>query len=216
MPLTARPAEAARLLARGAVVAYGSVSDWADRAPSLRGADAARLRGPTHPEVRARFLAARALLHHIIGTTDLAYDSGGRPCLRGAASRYAVSLSHTEGLVLVGLCERTAALLTIGVDLERTDRPLDGPRFPSHMCTPRELARLARTPAADRNALLVRWWTAKEAYSKAVGRGLALDFRTFGTRPPPGWTLRTHTLTTSETTYTAAVAIGPESPKDTP
>ncbi|MEV6172008.1 4'-phosphopantetheinyl transferase superfamily protein [Streptomyces sp. NPDC051954] len=210
MPLTARPAEAAALLlARGTVAAYGSVSDWSDRAPRLRGTDATRLRGSTHPDVRARFLAARALLHHITGTAELTYTSTGRPCLR----EYAVSLSHTGDLVLVGLCTRTR--LTIGVDVERADRRLDGPRFPSRMCTPGELTRLARTPPDARNALLLRWWTSKEAYSKALGHGLGLDFTTFDAHPPPTWTLHTQTLTT-ETPYTTAVAIGPASPKDTP
>ncbi|MFE3590610.1 4'-phosphopantetheinyl transferase superfamily protein [Streptomyces niveus] len=49
-----------------------------------------------------------------------------------------------------------------------------------HICAPAELRALRLLPQHARRGALLRIWTRKEAYSKALGRGLRLDFGTFG------------------------------------
>ncbi|MGW1023364.1 4'-phosphopantetheinyl transferase family protein [Streptomyces sp. NPDC002577] len=190
--------------------------------PDLLGEDAARYEGLVHPAARARFAASRALLKYTIAAAlgpavaphrvELGYRRGGRPFVRGPGGRYTVSLSHTENELLVGVCERGADGQVIGVDVERADRELYGAGLARLMCAPGELARLERAAPASRNPLLVRWWTRKEAYSKAIGQGLGLRFTGFDADAPAhtGWFCRTFTLTDhpGAPTYTAAVAIG--------
>jgi len=137
------------------------------------------------PGLRRRFAASRALLKGAasvvlrvpVESVELAYGTGGRPYLRGF-DQIDISLSHTDDVLLVGIT--THGL--IGVDVEHTERPMYGLGlgFERKVCTPHELGLLAQLPAARRNAELVRLWTLKEAYSKAVGQGLRLRFTGFG------------------------------------
>ncbi|MEJ8668274.1 4'-phosphopantetheinyl transferase superfamily protein [Streptomyces sp. MS1.AVA.1] len=83
----------------------------------------------------------------------------------------------------------------IGVDVEASDRSLLAPGLAEKFCHPEELAELCGLPPAERNLRLVRLWTLKEAYTKALGVGLAHDFSRL--RPGPnrgtaagGWTER--------------------------
>ncbi len=46
------------------------------------------------------------------------------------------------------------------------------------VCTPAERAYLRAVPAPERRRALVRLWTRKEAFAKALGRGLELPFET--------------------------------------
>jgi 4'-phosphopantetheinyl transferase len=184
------------LAERGSVVLYGRLEDWLpdwlsdDSAesilPPLLGQDWERYRGISNEEVRARFLASRLLLKYAAGAVlearpsdiDLAYKPGGRPYLRGC-DQVDISLSHTADLLVVGLTRRG----WIGVDAELESRQLRGTAVERHICTPYEAELLARMEEQWRNPALVRLWTLKEAYSKAIGQGLRFRFTEFGFAP---------------------------------
>ncbi|MFE9441196.1 4'-phosphopantetheinyl transferase family protein [Streptomyces sp. NPDC006602] len=175
-------------------MAWGSVADWLPAGwdgrtppPGLDPADRRRLAVLRHPLVRDRLLASRLLAKEVaaaaLGTPParitLAGEPGGRPTLAGRPG-VGISLSHTAGLVLVGLCHGGR----IGVDAERADRRLPAAdTLCRHHCSPEERAWLASLPDAEREGELVRLWTLKEAYAKAVGLGMSLDFATHGFLP---------------------------------
>ncbi|WP_232246366.1 4'-phosphopantetheinyl transferase family protein [Kitasatospora mediocidica] len=153
---------------------------------TVLGRDWARYQAMSHEDVRSRFLASRLLLKYAAGevlqaapeTVDLAYKLGGRPYLRGC-DQVDISLSHTEDLLVVGLTRRG----WIGVDAELSERRLLGTGAEKQICTPHEIALLAAMPEYRRNPALVRLWTLKEAYSKAIGQGLRFRFTEFGFAP---------------------------------
>nr|WSZ99037.1 4'-phosphopantetheinyl transferase superfamily protein [Streptomyces sp. NBC_00857] len=171
---------------RGTVVVHSSVADWATAVPEqlerLLGHEAARHRTMA-PAARARFAASRLLLKHAAATAldvratdlELARSPGGRPYLRGCGT-VDVSLSHTGGLVAVGLNLRGS----MGVDAEPVSRTVHGTGVELRACIPRERAALERLPAHRRDLALLRLWTLKEAYTKALGTGLRLPFSSFG------------------------------------
>jgi 4'-phosphopantetheinyl transferase len=214
----------------GVTLLYALLADWRpDRAggPRLRallGRDWARYLELTHPEVRVRFAASRVLLKfaaaavlqvpaHVV---ELTYGPTGRPYLRGYDA-VDISLSHTDDLLLVGMTTRGV----IGVDAERADRRLYGPGLGKHLCTPHELELLDEFPEAERYDALVRLWTLKEAYSKAIGQGMQFRFTDFGfgsvapssVNTPDGqpgtgseWTFRTYDVDSGD--YVVSVAVG--------
>lgn len=153
---------------------------------AVLGRDWARYQAMSHDQVRSRFLASRLLLKHAAGevlqarpeTVDLAYKLGGRPYLRGC-DQVDISLSHTEDLLVVGLTRRG----WIGVDAELAARRLLGTGAEKQICTPHEISLLEAEPEHRRNPALVRLWTLKEAYSKAIGQGLRFRFTEFGFAP---------------------------------
>ncbi|GAA3803935.1 hypothetical protein GCM10022403_042360 [Streptomyces coacervatus] len=196
-PLSARdPLGAVRhqLAVYGTVLAWGSVADWLPAGwdgqtppPGLDPADRRRLAALRHPHVRDRLLASRLLAKEVaaaaLGTVPsriaLAREPGGRPTLDGRPGM-GISLSHTDDLILVGLCRGGR----IGVDAERADRRLPAAdALRRHHCSPEERAWLASLPEAEQEAELVRLCTLKEAYAKAVGLGLSLDFAAHGFLP---------------------------------
>ena len=182
----------ADLATYGVALLYALLADWRpDRAggPRLRsllGRDWARYLELTHPEVRVRYAASRVLLKFAAAAVlqvpaqliELCYGPTGRPYLRGYDA-VDISLSHTDDLLLVGLTTRGV----IGVDAERADRQIYGPGLGKHICTPHELRLLEQCPEAERNDSLVRLWTLKEAYSKAIGQGMQFRFTDFGFSP---------------------------------
>lgn len=180
------------LQAAGTAVVYGAVADWlpADlSAPHLvaeLGPDHRRLEDFSLPHLRERFVASRLLLKSaaaaVLQTSpndlELAYKPGGRPHLRGI-DQLDVSLSHTEELIVVGLSRYGR----IGVDTESAQRRMLGLGTERQVCTPHELEELEKVPEEGRNRELVRLWTLKEAYSKAIGQGLRFRFTEFGFSP---------------------------------
>ncbi len=175
---------------QGSCVVYAAVDDWvpaeldsAAVADDLGPGDHARLVRMPVSRNRDRFVAARLLLKSaasaVLGALprelELAYKPGGRPYLRGI-DQLDVGLSHTEGLLVVGLTR----FGRIGVDTEPADRRMLELGTELKACTPYELEELERVPAERRNRELVRLWTLKEAYSKAIGQGLRFRFTEFG------------------------------------
>lgn len=177
------------LAGAGSVLVYGTMPAWLPREDAgnglrlLLGRDWYRYEKFTQPRMRERFVASRLLLRHAAAATlrtaphlvDLSYQPGGRPYVRGC-DQIDVSLSHTEDMMVVGITRRGR----IGVDVERADRRLAHTGSESQACTPYEKERLDAGGDAARNDTMVRLWTLKEAYSKALGQGLRFRFTEFG------------------------------------
>ncbi|MFE1252097.1 4'-phosphopantetheinyl transferase family protein [Streptomyces sp. NPDC058735] len=174
---------------RGNAVVFATWGEWLGPAvtdPGLRpllGRDWQRYRRTTDPLVRFRFVTSRlvtkytaaAALGTEAGELDLAYKIGGRPYLRGL-DQVDISLTHTDDLIAVGVSRNGR----IGVDAEPADRSMSFDLLHDHVCTPAERAGLEPLPEEQRAAALLRLWTLKEAYTKAVGQGLRLGFTEFG------------------------------------
>ena len=149
----------------------------------MLGRDWSRYLDLSRPDVRNRFAASRVLLKYAAGAAlqvdpeslELGYRSTGRPYLRGNDT-LDISLSHTEGLLLVGIT--TSGF--IGVDVEDAHREFYEAGLARHWCTAHELARVGELAPELRDPELVRLWTLKEAYSKALGLGMQLRFTDFG------------------------------------
>ncbi|WP_042437340.1 4'-phosphopantetheinyl transferase family protein [Streptacidiphilus albus] len=179
----------ADLAAYGTALVYARTGDWRpDQAPgprlrALLGRDWSRYLDLSRPDVRNRFAASRVLLKYAAGAAlqvapeslELGYRSTGRPYLRGNDA-LDISLSHTEGLLLVGLT--TSGF--IGVDVEDARREFHEAGLARHWCTPDELARIEALAPELRDPALVRLWTLKESYSKALGLGMQFRFTDFG------------------------------------
>ncbi|MFC9297024.1 4'-phosphopantetheinyl transferase family protein [Streptomyces sp. NPDC057011] len=155
--------------------------------PALRpllGDDWPRFRQTPAAAGRMRFAVSRFVMKYAaatalevpVDTLDLGYGPGGRPELRGPAAGVEVSLAHTGELVVVGV-SRTGP---IGVDAEPADRDISVGLLRGHVCTAEEDAALDALPEDERRARLLRLWTLKEAYTKALGHGGRRRFSTFG------------------------------------
>lgn len=176
----------------GTALLHARLADWEPDEPDgpalrqLLGRDWSRYLDIAHPEIRRRYAASRLLLKYAAGAVlaadpdelELSYGPTGRPYLRGC-DQIDISLSHTEDLLLVGL----TTLGLVGVDAERADRRLYGKGMGRHVCTPYELISLANLAEPQRNPALIRLWTLKEAYSKAIGQGMQFRFTEFGFGP---------------------------------
>jgi 4'-phosphopantetheinyl transferase len=191
-----------RLEEQGTVLAHGTVTRWApaasggpvpaDGAPldagqsalrALLGEEWGRYLAMRQESARVRFAASRSLLKHVSGCAlgvapaelELARLPGGRPYLRGC-DHVDISLSHTGDLVLVGLTRRGG----IGVDVEPAGREIGTPEDDRRMWTPAEARALAPLPPARKRREMLRLWTLKESYSKAIGQGMRMPFGAFG------------------------------------
>ncbi|MEE1929378.1 4'-phosphopantetheinyl transferase superfamily protein [Streptomyces sp. TRM 70351] len=215
-------------------LAYGFLADWDPdgRTPGeltrLLGTEADRYGRLECPEARRRFAASRLLLKHVAAAVlrarpeelELARHPNGRPYLRGCG-QLEVSLSHTGTALAVGLSRRGP----IGVDIEPSGRTVYGTGLEEEVCTGHERSQLGWLPEPERNGAVIRLWTLKEAYSKALGHGLRLPFRSFGFTTPltatavprllavdgtpaddVGWQFETHPLADG---YTLSTAVSP-------
>ena len=176
------------LVRTGSVLVHGTMPGWRPETgtvdlPLLLGRDWARYEKLARPGMRERFLASRLFLRYTAAAAvrtlphlvDVAYLPGGRPYVRGL-DQIDISLSHTDETMVVGVTRRGR----IGVDVERADRRLAHTGSEAQACTPFEKRRLDRGGESARNDTMVRLWTLKEAYSKALGQGLRFRFTEFG------------------------------------
>lgn len=125
---------------------------------------------------RERLILARAALRRVlsgyleVNPSELVFTRGrrGKPALAGNGG-LAFSLSHSGALVVVAVTSRPI----VGVDIELLGRPVrEG--VMRRALAPGELARVTALEGASREEAFLRYWTAKEAYAKAVGTGLSI------------------------------------------
>lgn len=108
------------------------------------------------------------------GKPDVAMPHGG-PRLR-------LNLSHTNGLAAAALTEEH----DVGIDVEWLDRRAPTMDLARRFFAADECAALAAVPEAEFVETFLAFWTLKEAYVKAIGKGLAqpLDSFAFTLEPP--------------------------------
>ena len=105
----------------------------------------------------------------------VAADAQGRPYLLAPTSQPlpSISVSHSGDCAICALSDRAG----VGVDVEQI-RPRDIDRLAADVLAESERHELAGTAAAQRLERFYQYWTLKEAYSKALGTGLAIPPRT--------------------------------------
>lgn len=160
------------LIGSDAIAAFEALLDTEERERAGR----FRFRGDY-----VRFIAAHAILRIVAGRAlgirpdSIEFAAGPRANLpprlavrSGVAPAPALSLSHAGSYIGVAL----GWGLAVGIDVE-PQRPLvDFDALARAALTAAEASDLARLPAAARNEIFLRWWTAKEAALKAHGIGL--------------------------------------------
>ena len=151
---------------------------------------------------RRDFAASHALVRRRLsnhadlspGAWTFEVKPGGKPHL--SASHVGVDLafnvSHTRGLVACAIGRG----VDIGVDVESIDRAVEGRDIATRYFSPDEVRLLDACDAVERRVRFIELWTLKEAYVKAIGRGLGHSLATFGFAfdgdrgirfaPPPG------------------------------
>lgn len=124
--------------------------------------------------------AVRVLLKQLHGIelgpadVEIGQDEHGRPVPQGAWAREidvvpALSLAHT-GEIAVAIAGHLNSGQGIGIDIERI-RPLEQ-EFETTAFTPEEKDLLDSVDESARQQWVIRFWCAKEALAKALGRGL--------------------------------------------
>lgn len=129
------------------------------------------------------FIVARAALRHLLGArlgitpaeVALTYGPHGKPTLLDGSAGVTFNLSHSGDLALCALGEG----VELGVDVEAI-RPVDDlEALARRFFAPQEADWLMGHEDPERLAAFFRMWTCKEAYAKAVGRGLSINTRSF-------------------------------------
>jgi 4'-phosphopantetheinyl transferase len=152
-----------------------------------------RFRFPTH---RRLFLASRLLLRTTLsryaeippGAWRFVTNDHGKPRVAPEAmpSSPAFNLAHTAGIAVVAVTGGR----DVGVDVENRDRRVHARQLIDRFFAPEEAAELGKLPAAEMCERFFLTWTLKEAYIKALGRGLAQPLDSFAFRLAEGRPLR--------------------------
>lgn len=135
------------------------------------------------PSARDQFVVSRGLLRWSLSKRldipplDLLFGrtSYGKPHLIGQRSEQAVqfNVSHCPSMVAVALGEAEA----IGVDVETLKRSFDISALSAYCMSGDERRVYNCLSNGCRRQAFLRYWTVKEAYTKAVGVGLGMDLR---------------------------------------
>ncbi len=153
--------------------------------PWLSAAESARAARFGTEKLRRRWIAGRAslrfVLANLLGVAPAAVPIRrglrGRPELTDAAIALDFNVSHTNGVALIGTSLGDPHRVRIGVDVERCDRGVGVDRLARKFLTVREQAAIAQLPDDERRLRFLRYWTCKEAMSKATGDGLIAPFK---------------------------------------
>jgi len=133
---------------------------------------------------RHRYLVTRALVRTVLSryascdprewvfqTNDYGKPSIARP----AVPALHFNLSHTGDIVVCAVGRHEE----LGVDVESVQRRTRALKLARHFFAPAEVAVLERTGDEDLQATFFDFWTLKEAYIKARGKGLSIPLRQF-------------------------------------
>ncbi len=159
--------------------------EWSLLAPDERArAERFKFEEPRIRLVRCRH-ALRTLLGHWLvcdpAALQFQYGEHGKPELKDDphAPAFNVSHSHDWGLIVI------SATGELGIDVERMDPRTTWEGLARRFYSPREVATLDSLPADKQLAGFYRIWTGKEAFIKALGRGLSFPLASFSVQGDP-------------------------------
>lgn len=155
--------------------------------------DVARYRAYVFDKDRLVFLATRALVrtvlsHYVVQPPQAwRFETGqnGRPTLADVpeCGPLFFNLSNTKGLVVCAVSREVARL---GVDVERITRTGSLADIVERYFAPPEVVAWRIEPEEDQQEAFFRYWTLKESFIKATGRGLSTPLDQFSFTLTPG------------------------------
>ena len=130
---------------------------------------------------RRRYTARRGILRELIGSylacdpaaVAFVHNAYGKPALAQGDLRF--NLSHSHGVALYAFCQGA----DVGCDIERRDAKFAAEQIPERFFSREEVRVLRSLPVHEQTQGFFNCWTRKEAYIKAVGRGLSIDLDSF-------------------------------------
>ena len=139
---------------------------------------------------RNRFISARGLLREILalylnaspGRLSFGYSAHGKPFLAGEAySTLRFNLTHSFDAMLLAI----AHMREVGVDVEGVrNNAVAIEEIGETVLSEPEKQALARFRGEDRRTTFLRFWTLKEAFIKADGRGVSLPLERIDVSAP--------------------------------
>lgn len=129
---------------------------------------------------RTVYVVAHALLRTMLaddvaGPVTFSLNPWGKPAIDRPGNRVRFSLTHTRALAACALTLDD----DLGIDAEARNPSMDVLGVAAHVFAPSERVQLGAAPEADRQDVFLRLWTLKEAFVKAVGRGLSIPLADF-------------------------------------
>ncbi|MCC6418689.1 MAG: 4'-phosphopantetheinyl transferase superfamily protein [Gemmataceae bacterium] len=148
---------------------------------------AARFRLPVH---RDRYLAGRGILRAILGSyleidpasLSFGYGPHGKPFLVESPGDVRFNASHSGDVALYAVVRAAE----VGIDVERLRLVAETEYIAERFFSPREHAILAALPPEGRLRAFLHAWTRKEAYLKAIGKGLQIPLSAVEVSLGPG------------------------------
>ncbi len=141
---------------------------------------------------RDRFVGARGLLREILalyldtspGRLSLGYGAHGKPFLAGEKhGTLRFNVSHSFDAMLLAI----AHMREVGVDVEGVrNTGVAVEEICETVLSEPEMQALARFGGEDKRTNFLRFWTLKEAYIKADGRGVSLPLERIDVSSPEG------------------------------
>lgn len=127
------------------------------------------------PELQQRYILGRGKLRQILGfyldqnpqDLDFIYGEYGKPFVQNISFNF----SHTKELAFCAVTKDDLSL-NLGVDIEIVNRKTDPLALAKRFFAPVEFQYLQAQSTEKQLTDFVRFWTAKEAYLKALGTGL--------------------------------------------
>lgn len=126
-----------------------------------------------------RFIAGRGMLRQMLGLylaippqdIRFKYASHGKPLIHTDSKHQVLhfNLSHSAGVVLYAFAHNQP----IGIDLEGIKRKVEIEQIAKRFFSPEEIHSLQQVPPHIQSDLFFQYWTRKEAFLKAIGKGVS-------------------------------------------
>jgi 4'-phosphopantetheinyl transferase len=126
-----------------------------------------------------RFVVARGVLRELLGRylgedphqLRFEYTSYGKPSLatNAGADTLRFNLSHSDAFALYAVTRGR----NIGIDIERVRNDCAVGQISRRFFSPGEISSLDMTHGDKRNEMFFQYWTRKEAFLKAIGKGIS-------------------------------------------
>ncbi len=169
-----------------------TADEWAKLEETLSAEEKARVRRLIKPQHRRRLRTSYVVLRNILSRYlnqpphQLQFYQGphGKPYLHHLPAEFELqfNMSHCEDVAVYALTLNRE----IGIDVEAIHSNITALELAERFFTPTEYHQLKALPNDALQAAFFRVWTRKEAYIKAIGKGLAFSLQHFEVSVLPG------------------------------